>query len=756
MLNYDFQNLLSAYEFECFSRDLLNAHEDLSLSSFAEGRDGGIDLRYSKGYHTIIVQAKRFKNYIQLKSTLKKEVNKVKKLNPSRYIITTSVDLSPNNKKEIVDIFKPFIIKESDIIAKQDLNRLLSLHPDIERKYYKLWLCSTNILEEVLHKDIFNWTRFEIIKIQETVKTYVMNESFDDALAKLLHNKYVVISGEPGIGKTTLARMMILYLFSDKFKGQKVPFKKYLFEWESYDEFYYSNSSINDFAGVFQEGKRQIFFFDDFLGQITLEEGEKNFASRLITFIRTCQKYTDKLFILTTREYILQEGLIRYPNLNIGNGIEYSKSVIDMGKYTRFVRAQILYNHLDANNIPQAYINNILKNKNYFKIVDHPHFSPRIIEAFLGENIHEKCNPENYFNIFLASFDYPDKVWLDAFHGFARELQEALLVLTTLQTPIRLTEWKLAFSYYYCRTHKHDSFISDHEWNELIKILLNNFIKIDYEQNLSRILVVDYHNPGVREVLQKYVRNDDTLLIHLLNNSFFIDQVFNVIKSYNSSLIPDKLIDPIANAIDRCWESFNRCYDDSKYSGLTRVDVLMVIEKLCNKVLLSRPKFIENKISEKLFLDKESQSMDCQLFLLEHSPSNSYLPISDVLFENYKKIIESTNDCLLFVKIVVKFFPNNIDFIKTEDFYKIVILCFDKEIYQSDYSIDGLAEKAHILSKFVPLLQNDILFSDLEKIKDALNYANSRKVHYLKTKKNYYLDKQEETNIIKMFSLFKN
>ena len=100
MLNYDFRNLLSAYEFECFTRDIINAHEGLDLGSFAEGRDGGIDLRYtSDNGKTVIVQAKRYRDYNDLIATLKKEVDKVNKLNPNRYIISTSVDLTANNKQ---------------------------------------------------------------------------------------------------------------------------------------------------------------------------------------------------------------------------------------------------------------------------------------------------------------------------------------------------------------------------------------------------------------------------------------------------------------------------------------------------------------------------------------------------------------------------------------------------------------------------------------------------------------------------------
>ena len=140
MLNYDFHNLLSAYEFECFSRDLINAHEKLNLGNFAEGRDGGVDLRCTFGDgKTVIVQAKRYMNYNELKTPLKKEVDKLQKLKPSRYLLIISADLTLANKQEIIKWFDPFIKEEKDIWAKQDLNKILALYPNIERQYYMEW-----------------------------------------------------------------------------------------------------------------------------------------------------------------------------------------------------------------------------------------------------------------------------------------------------------------------------------------------------------------------------------------------------------------------------------------------------------------------------------------------------------------------------------------------------------------------------------------------------------------------------------------
>ena len=53
---------------------------------------------------------------------LKKEVSKVRKLNPQKYIIATSVGLTPGNKEEIQQLFCPYIRKTDDILGKNDLN----------------------------------------------------------------------------------------------------------------------------------------------------------------------------------------------------------------------------------------------------------------------------------------------------------------------------------------------------------------------------------------------------------------------------------------------------------------------------------------------------------------------------------------------------------------------------------------------------------------------------------------------------------
>lgn len=86
-------------------------------------------------------------------------------------------------------------------------------------------------------------------------------------------------------------------------------------------------------------------FFDDFLGNTFLEHGEKGFDSKLLLFVRHIRKAKDKLLILTTREYVLQDAKMFYEKFETNN-LDLSKCVVDLGSYTQKIKAEILYNHL--------------------------------------------------------------------------------------------------------------------------------------------------------------------------------------------------------------------------------------------------------------------------------------------------------------------------------------------------------------------------------------------------------------------------
>ena len=507
MNNYDFL-ILSASEFERLTRDLLQKHLGCYIESFTSGRDGGIDLRCAgiKDSSTII-QCKRYKEYSSLKRELAKEVDKVKALSPTQYYISTTVGLTPANKEEIKQMFHPYILSTEDIFGRDDLNNLLAQHADIEKQYYKLWLCSTAVMEQIINKRVVNWSKLEYQACFDESKKYVMNKSFDQAMDKLLQYHYVIISGIPGIGKTTLARQLIF---------QKLG--------TDYDEFVCITNDLDNAMDLLEDGKKQIFFFDDFLGNTFFEHGEKGFESKLILFIRHIRKAKDKLLILTTREYILQDAKLYYEKFETNN-LDLSKCVVDLGSYTQMIKAKILYNHLAYSNIPEDFLRNLLKHDyNYFYLINHKNFNPRVIEAFINHEEWKDKSPDDFYRTFWYVFDHPNSVWEMAFNKLDALSQYALIVLVTLHRPCLLKDWREAFEVF-CDSTKDIYALSkdDKLWMQSLKTLDGSFIKIKMSDESH---FVDFFNPSIHDFLVDHMTGRPELLEKLIASSIYIEQLY--------------------------------------------------------------------------------------------------------------------------------------------------------------------------------------------------------------------------------------
>lgn len=259
-MEFNFQNL-EPYEFQNLSRDIVQIRENIKLETFKEGKDDGIYWRFCNQDKTIILQAKRYKEYASLKNQLKNiELKKVKKLNPKRYILVLALDLSPENKFEIQNIFKEFIKAPSDIITSKDINNYLN-DPQYEHiilNYCKLWYTNGFILKETIRSElnhaIIQESKWELDRALKSQNYFVQTKAYYDALEILDNNHCVIISGQPGAGKTTIAYILSLYYLQIK----------------DFDEFIWIKS-MSDLLSCYRDDIKQVIVFDDFLGgQYTL------------------------------------------------------------------------------------------------------------------------------------------------------------------------------------------------------------------------------------------------------------------------------------------------------------------------------------------------------------------------------------------------------------------------------------------------------------------------------------------------------
>lgn len=505
MATYDL-HILQPSEFEEITRDLLQKEWNCFIESFTSGRDGGIDLRCaSEKGGKVIIQAKRYKDYKSLLINLKGEVDKVHRLNPERYYVSTSVGLTPANKEEIKQLFTPYIIDVADIFGNDDLNNLLGRHCDVEKQYYKLWLTSTNVLNNIIHKAPVLWSDFELEDIKANISTYVMNDSFYSAKKILSHHNYVIISGIPGIGKTTLARMLIYDYLANGF-----------------EEFINISGDIDTAAKLYKHDKKQVFFFDDFLGASVFEDGGTGFAQKLLTFIRQIKTNKSKAFILTTREYILAEARTHYEKMRTEN-IEMAKCILDVGAYTRTVKAKILYNHMANAQLPQKYIAQFLKNQNYNLIINHHNYNPRIIETYIDKGLWELTDPANFMSRFKNLLSNPFLVWEIAFEKLPNECKYALLLLVTMGELVTLEDWEMAYNYF-CQNVTTEITLSYDgiTWNRVVKLLHDCFIRTHRKQEW---IIVTTYNPSVRDFLITYIGQNTNIQRSLIQHSLFPEQL---------------------------------------------------------------------------------------------------------------------------------------------------------------------------------------------------------------------------------------
>jgi len=408
MSDYDFSQL-SPHDFELICRDLLQAEWGLVLESFKAGKDGGIDFRYTQAGKQIIVQCKRFveTGFAGLLRELRKEADKVRKLKPSRYVLMTAAPLSDANKTKIVEVIGTQFLVKADIFGCADVNNLLRRHSEVERFHYKLWLASTNVLETVLHNDIVTQSDFQVEKIHSEIKRYVQGSAYPRALEALKADHVVILSGLPGVGKTTLANMLLYQHLINGFEPIIV------------------RADFAEGKAMFRKGKPQVFYFDDFMGTTFLGDKGSSDQQRqyraIIEFIEMVGAVKDKRLILTTREQMLRQAWGASEQIR-NAGLMDRKVVIHMGDYSMRQRAEILYNHVFFSDLPPEYRDQLLKNEFYFKIVKHDNFNPRLIE-WLSTYRRFKHVPVGRYQTFVAQLlQDPAEIWR---HAFEQQISDA-------------------------------------------------------------------------------------------------------------------------------------------------------------------------------------------------------------------------------------------------------------------------------------------------------------------------------------------
>lgn len=509
---YDFARL-SSFDFEELTCDLLQAEWRARLESFTAGRDSGIDLRgYTDTKHEAIIQCKHLagSNFQKLHSLLRREeLPKVKKLAPKRYVVVTSVGLTPENKKKLVKLFHPYIRRQSDIIGRSELNSLLRRHKAVETANFKLWLTSTEVLQRVLFNAERWQTEFEVDRVARMLPLFVQNDAFPRAQKILEESRVVVISGIPGIGKTTLADMILYAHLEQGYEPVVV------------------QSGIEGAKKQYNIARKQIFYFDDFLGQTFLHERpdliSQNQDAALVSFMEAIRLSKASRFILTTREHILRKALSASERLGRSNILDH-KCVLELKDYTFGQKARILYNHLFFSDLPEPYKRAVLKDEFYFQVIRHRNFVPRLIEWLSGYARVRSVEAKDYQKHISALLDDPAHIWLHAFDEQITEAARSLLLCLGATTlwGANLKELELAWeSLHRYKSQKYNFSMSANDFQRSLADLEGAFVTFDQRR-------VKFLNPSIREFVENLFRNTKSYLLDVIASAVRFQQIIHL------------------------------------------------------------------------------------------------------------------------------------------------------------------------------------------------------------------------------------
>ena len=508
MPSYDLKQL-SSRDFEELTRDLLQAEWDVALESFKTGRDHGVDLRcISANKGTTIVQCKHFavSGYAKLLSHLRNiELEKVKTLKPNRYVLVTSVGLSKQNKDSIQELFQSFIGSPADVIGANDIDGLLQRHSAVARSNFKLWLTSTEMLERVLHNAEICQTEFEVERVMRKLPIFVQNGAFPRAQEILKATNTLIISGVPGIGKTTLAEIL-LYAHLD----------------EGYEPVVIQ-TDVSEGKKLFNSKRRQIFYFDDFLGQIFFGEnrfpGGMNSDAALVDFVAMINATGRSRFILTTREHLLQHAHISSERLR-QSALFDSRCLLALADYSKGQRARILYNHLYFSDLARDYKEQILRDDFFLEIVGHKHFSPRLIE-WLSSSARLRAIPSARYPAHIRSLlENPQALWSYAFNSqISHAARGVLLALYSYGEHCQLRDLETVGKPLIAHTSKKYNKPNDpRDYSNALKEIDNAFVSYKRAH-------VEFINPSIRDMIASEIRDCPDLSIDIISGSARFKQI---------------------------------------------------------------------------------------------------------------------------------------------------------------------------------------------------------------------------------------
>lgn len=437
---------LSPTDFEKFSVDIVKKKlGNPNITTFAEGKDNGIDGADDPINPNVILQAKRWnprKNLSSAITEIVKEIDKIVETANSwgwdksfKYIIVTSLELSTLKVREVVQ-YGEAKLKNFELIHGSQLDTFS--RDDNYKTIFENFGLLTKQLIELFREDRFknimdpeSHSYFEEVNSNFNLKYFVETSPFYEAIEVLKESHMLILQGNPGVGKSTMCAMLGNWFCNLPDEEINV-IKRGIDEIQEIKDLY-----NKDFA---QSDRTLLVVFDDFLGQNTFEAEEKQ-LSKIFGLFSTVNQSGNLFVILNSRTQILNTA--KAENMQFSRFIDSltqngNNILIDTSNYSYDDKKRILRKNFE--NVYQRLIRSEKNKKkiekltasyemlkaDYSKIVKHINFNPRLIE-FISNTFDEQY--DDYSKYILKHLSNPEYIYDEIFEKLSYEEKQLLFTI---------------------------------------------------------------------------------------------------------------------------------------------------------------------------------------------------------------------------------------------------------------------------------------------------------------------------------------
>ncbi|WP_410635949.1 restriction endonuclease [Amycolatopsis sp. cmx-4-83] len=388
---------LSPYDFEMLCRDLFEQITGLAFEVFPQGRDQGIDLRHvADDGRLTIIQCKhwpRGSSARLVRTMLGDERTKVRALAPARYLLATSIELTAAAKDQLAEGLAPYVTGVGDIYGVDQLVEELRKRPEIVDRHFRLWLSSTAVLQTLLRKESVVRSAALLSDIEQRALTFVPTPAFLEAKLLLAEHSVCIVTGGPGIGKTSIAKMLAATYHQQGYELVEI------------------SRDADEINAAWREDTPQFFYYDDFLGRSTFgDKLGKNEDGRLLQVVERVRSTAGKQLVMTTRDYLFKQAEQAYGRLGETDLSPVMYFVNPVG-FDADVAAKVLYSLVHHSGIPVAEKRRFGDQWVWFGLVYSPNFNPRLAERTLGLSGFSGAPASRVAEEMALNFEKPERVW---------------------------------------------------------------------------------------------------------------------------------------------------------------------------------------------------------------------------------------------------------------------------------------------------------------------------------------------------------